>query len=259
LALTFVTHLPLPSQLMAPGLFVSVLVIVLAAFQSYKAAKEKIPQFKIGLWLFYLSFTPALLLWLFSQWRPVYLERALLPSHVVFCIWLAWVFIKTPAPKWIRLFMSGLLLIGMAVGLYEHYTYQGFPYAPYQAMDNSLSERVRPGDVIIHSNKITYLPALYFDSSLPQLFIIDIPGSKTDTLAEPTSVALGLRDAADIQTASINERSIWFVIFQKEIDEEAADGNPPNENLQYLLDHFQLSSTEAWGEIWLYHFQSAGQ
>lgn len=42
-----------------------------------------------ALWLFYLSFAPPLLLFLVSQWVPVYIERALLPSGVVFCIWLA--------------------------------------------------------------------------------------------------------------------------------------------------------------------------
>lgn len=36
------------------------------------------------LWLAYLAFTPPILLWSVSQFVPVYIERALLPSHAIF-------------------------------------------------------------------------------------------------------------------------------------------------------------------------------
>ena len=61
----------------------------------------------------------------------------------------------------------------------------------------------QPGDVIVHSNKLTFLPTHYYDRSLPQDFVADEPGSPSDTLAYPTQQALGLFATSDIATATL--------------------------------------------------------
>ncbi|MCJ7585949.1 MAG: hypothetical protein MUO30_14430, partial [Anaerolineales bacterium] len=88
-----------------------------------------------ALWLFYLSFSPPILLFIVSQWVPVYIERALLPSGVIFCIWLAWALFGTSLPVPIRNGLLVLLAISVTMGLYQHITYLGFPYAPYKALN----------------------------------------------------------------------------------------------------------------------------
>ena len=72
LLLTFITNLPLPNNWLPIALFISLMAVVLGVLQTIRIKNKE------GFWIFYLSFAPPLLLFLFSQWKPVYIERALL-------------------------------------------------------------------------------------------------------------------------------------------------------------------------------------
>ncbi len=251
LLLVYVTNLPLPNKLLFVGLFIALAVVAIAALQTFRQGNRNTN----ALWLFYLAFTPPLLLFLVSQWMPVYIERALLPSGVIFCIWLAWALFNTALPVPIRNGLLAMLTVGISIGLYQHIAYRGFPYAPYQNLDVSLRERVRPGDVIVHSSKLSLLPAAYFDQTLPQIFIADPPGGSTDTLAEATRKVLGLTTASDAESATRDARRVWFVIFKKSIEEAQTAGAATHPHLQYLNQHFKLIATEDWGELQVYLFE----
>ena len=251
LLLVYVTNLPLPNNLLFVGLFIALAIVTIAALQTFRRGNRNAN----ALWLFYLAFTPPLLLFIISQWIPVYIERALLPSGVIFCIWLAWALFDTILPAPIRNGLLALLTIGAAMGLYQHITYRGFPYAPYQELDASLREQIQPGDAIIHSSKLSLLPAAYFDRTLPQIFIADPPGGSTDTLAETTREVLGLTTASDVESATRDARRVWFVIFKKSIEEARAAGAATHPHLQYLNQHFKLIATEEWGELQVYLFE----
>jgi 4-amino-4-deoxy-L-arabinose transferase-like glycosyltransferase len=251
LLLVYVTNLPLPNNLIFVGLFIALAVVTIATLQTFRRGNRNAN----ALWLFYLAFTPPLLLFIISQWVPVYVERALLPSGVIFCIWLTWAMFDTPLPAPIRNGLLALLAIGVTMGLYQHVTYRGFPYAPYQELDASLREQIQPGDAIIHSSKLSLLPAVYYDQYLPQIFIADPPGSNTDTLAEATRKVLGLTIASDTEFATRDARRVWFVIFKKSIEEARAAGATTHPHLKYLNRHFKLITTEDWGELQIYLFE----
>ena len=251
LLLVYVTNLPLPDNLLFVGLFIALAVTSIGLLQTFRRANRN-PN---ALWLVYLAFAPPILLFVVSQWVPVYVERALLPSGVIFCLWLAWAMFNTTLPTPIRNGLLALLAIGISIGLYQHIAYRGFPYAPYQNLDVSLRERVRPGDVIVHSSKLSLLPAAYFDRSFQQIFIADPPGGSTDTLAETTREVLELTTASDVESATRDARRVWFVIFKKSIEEARAAGATTHPHLQYLNQHFKLIATEEWGELQVYLFE----
>ena len=251
LLLVYVTNLPLPNNLLFAGLFIALAVVSIGLAQTFRRANRN-PN---ALWLVYLAFAPPILLFVVSQWVPVYVERALLPSGVIFCLWLAWAMFNTTLPAPIRNGLLALLAIGISIGLYQHIAYRGFPYAPYQNLDVSLRERVRPGDVIVHSSKLSLLPAAYFDRSFQQIFIADPPGGSTDTLAETTREVLELTTASDVESATRDARRVWFVIFKKSIEEARAAGATTHPHLQYLNQHFKLIATEEWGELQVYLFE----
>lgn len=250
--LSYVTNLPVDEHWLPLALVVTLLVISLAAYQTYLALHRKLSAARRGLWLAYLAFTPPALAFIFSQWRPVYIERAFLPSGVMFWLWLAWALIATELPRVLRIFCLALLTAGIALGLVTHLTYAGFPYGPYQSLDASLRARVQPGDVIIHSNKLSVLPARYFDRSLEQHFIADPPGSSGDTLAPATQQTLGIQASPSLEAAVGDARRIWFVIYQRSIDEATEVGLDTDPHLAWLEAHFQRESIETWGPILLY-------
>jgi mannosyltransferase len=95
LLLTFVTNLPLPDSWLFPALFIALSVVAIGLLQTFRSSSRN----STALWLLYMSFAPPIFLFLFSQWVPVYIERALLPSGVIFCIWLAWSLFDTALPE----------------------------------------------------------------------------------------------------------------------------------------------------------------
>lgn len=247
LLLVFITNTPLPANLIAAALAIVLIIVIIGFIQTFRYTRQT--DSKEGLWLVYLSFAPPLFLFLFSQWRPVYIERALLPSGAIFCIWLAWVVTKTNLSKVVQYVLLGLLGISSALGLYQHVTYSDFPYGPFHELDLSLRQRMEPQDVIVHSNKLSMLPALLFDRDLPQSFIGDLPGSGTDTLALATQEVLGIRAEKDIQSATQNADRVWYIIYRQAIDEQKASGHSTHPDIEYLNSKYHLEAEESWQEL----------
>ena len=135
-------------------------------------------QAQHGLWLAYLSFTPPSLLWLTSQISPMYVERALLASHAIFCIWLAWAYTRQNC----RVPFNSLPLCSFCYqqgsGFYQHVTYKRFPYATARCHKSKhcKTDWTRRCD---HSLKQahSYLPSFYFDRDLPQSYLLDPVGA----------------------------------------------------------------------------------
>jgi 4-amino-4-deoxy-L-arabinose transferase-like glycosyltransferase len=244
LLLVFITNTPLPTSLVAGVLAMALIIVIIGLIQTLRYRRQT--NEKDGFWLLYLSFAPPLLLFLFSQWRPVYIERALLPSGAIFCIWLAWVIMKTNLPNAAQFALLGLLGISSMLGIYQHITYHDFPYGPFKGLDMSLQQRMELQDVIVHSNKLSLLPAMLFDRDLPQSFIGDQPGSSTDTLAVATQQVLRIKAESDIQTATRNAERVWYITYQRSIDEYEANGFPTQPDIKYLDSQYQLESEENW-------------
>jgi len=252
LLLFYLPHLPLPNKLLLPTLMISVITVALAVFQTMLARKKSLSNPRRGLWLAYLAFTPPLLLWLISQFVPVYIERALLPAHAIFCIWLAWAFTQTELPKPVQILGFGLITIAAVIGIFQHVNYAGFPYGPFSTLGRRIQSEYQQGDTIVHSNKLSYLPAFYFDPKTPQEYITDPAGSSTDTLAPATQEILQVHASNDIQTATLGKNRIWFIIYQQSIDEFTAQGYQNHPQLEYLAKNFNLEKVEEWGDLRLY-------
>jgi hypothetical protein len=224
---------------------------VIGILQTFRTPRQYSP----GFWLLYLSFTPPLLVFLVSQWVPVYIERAFLPSGVIFCIWLAWALFDTGLPKILRYILVAGLVISFSIGFYQHVTYRDFPYAPYQEIDRYLRSKTGQDAVIVHSNKLSLLPSVYFDRTLSQIYIADPPGSSTDTLAKSTQEVLGVNSVENIQMATFQTKDVWLVIFKKSIQESRAMGLDTHPHLQYLEQNFERVSVETLDDLQVFHYR----
>ncbi len=255
--LSFVTNLPVPDNWLLGALFVTIFVLVLGLWQTFRilrARQHATNNERIGLWLLYMAFAPPLFLFLISQWQPVYIERALLPSGLIFLAWLGWAFSLTGMPRPIQIFAYSLLIGGMLFGVYNHITYAGFPYAPYADLNEHLAENSTEADVILHANKLTMLPMVYYGRDLPQRYLADPPDSGADTLAPATQEILGLIAEADIDTAVGNAWRIRFVIFEKAIEEYQHLGYSIHPQIQWLNSHFKQTEISNWGDLLVFEF-----
>jgi hypothetical protein len=148
----------------------------------------------------------------------------------------------------------GLLLVVYAAGIFQYMTYVDFPYGPFREMDAYLNKNRQAGDVVVHSNKLSLLPAIYFDRGLPQEFVADAPGSQSDTLAPSTQEVLGVAERPDIEDASYQATRIWLVIFKRSIDEYIRAGYPTHSHVAWLNEHYRLDHEEDWGSLKLYMY-----
>lgn len=259
LLLRFTTNLPLPSAWLLPGMLVAFLAVALPAYQTIKAARQKLPGYRAGLWLAWMSILPPLSLWLFSQWTPVYVERGLLASHALFCAWLAWALARSGMPRAIRFVVAGLLVFAAGLGLQQLLTNNGYGGDPLKAITAEIQAGLQPGDRVVHSNKLSYLPMFYFDPTLPMNYVTDVPGGSTDTLSVSTRRVLGLNAADDIRSALEGSDRVWFVIYQKSIDEYLEAGYETHADLIYLSQHYRLLGQSDFGGILLVEFEKAAQ
>jgi len=256
LLLSFITNLPLPDNWLPIALFVTFFVVAIGFWQTLKAWRQADVDFRGGLWFLYLALLPPMLLFSFSQWQPVFIERALLPSGLLFLMWLGWALSRTGMPRAIQYSAFLLLVGGMLMGFYNHVNYAGFPYAPYADLDGYLADHSSEDDVILHSNKLTMLPMVYYDRDLPQRYLADPVGSGADTLAPATQEVLGFFAEPKISAAVGDARGVWLVIFQRAIEEYQALGYDTHPQLQWLNSHSNLKEISNWGDLRLYEYSN---
>jgi len=256
----------LPTWLLAPALFFSLLLLVIISFelvrQRQAPSSQQANATDVSLLpapyslLLSLTLVPILLTFLASQIQPIYIVRALLPSALMYYLLVASVLIAGSVPKpvkWGLLLPSGLIIV---VSLVNHYRYAEFPRPPFDEAAAFLRAHYQPADVIVHSNKLTFFPMYYYDRSLPQEFISDEPGSPSDTLAYPTQQALGLFATSDITTATLGHERVWFVIFRRAIDEYRAADYSDHPQRAWLEQYYTLVSVTSLNDLDVYEYQS---
>lgn len=255
--LSFVVNLPLPGAALPTGLAITCIVIAIALKQNISEWQKQLTESRQAAWLLYLSTMPMLLMLIVSQKYPIFIERALLPSGVMFCIWLGWALYHTPMPQPVRVTITALLLTGFSIGQWIHQTYAGFPYGPYREMSVFISQNLQPNDLVVHSSKLTALPGIYFNPSLPQVFIADPPNSPTDTLARTTQSILQVQSIESPNVLPQNTQRVWLVIFESSIEEYQLAGFETHPHLAYFNRDYAQVELRTFGEVRLYLYEKS--
>jgi len=187
-----------------------------------------------------------------DDYFPIYVERAVLASGALYMIALSWSFSKMQR---IPSLLLGLLFgVVTLCGIWTHFTYAGFPYAPYEQLAYRLAEEVEADGVIVHSNKLTYLPGIAYDRQLRQQFVADLPDSGNDVFALSSQEALGLFAMCDLATAVGDTPRVWLVIFEQAIEEYRAVGEATYPHLAWLEAHYTLDGVRHFDDLLLYEF-----
>lgn len=250
--LVFVGGLPLFPWVLVLGLIGTVLATALAVLGTVRAWRAGDPRAGRAAWCLYLAALPPALMFAFSYWQPVYLERALLASGLCFLLWMGWGVTRPQLGALYRRTAAAALATAFFAGLLGTYTYRGYPYAPFAQLAWTLrggSERV------VHSNKLSALPVAYYDRGRAPTYLADPPGSGSDTLALATQQVLGLLAEPDIETAAAGADRIALVVFDRELQDYRSLGFAEHPALKWLGDNYDRAGTEAFGELRVYHFE----
>ena len=254
LLITFVSGLPIRVGWTMVLFAVAMLVLVFGGMGTVRILKsEEKSEISVG-WFAYLAFVPPVLLWLVSQVRPVFIERALLASAVMFSVWVGSIIASQLTPGIEKSLLAGLMLLGAFSGIAEHVEAAGFPYAPYQEIGQRLISELDGQENIIHSNKISFLPMYYYFGDEVQTFVADEEGSAFDTLALPTQRVLGFSESPSLEAAIGERDAFYFLIFQAAIDELMEAGLEEHPHLAWLYENYEVDSMETVDDLLIYHF-----
>lgn len=244
-------NLPLPPWLVPGAVVLSFVLLAIVLFESWKLRKSA-SSLSLPLALFIV---PPTALFLISQLRPVYIVRGLLPSALAYYVVFAVALVRGGMPRAIRVGLLTPAGVVVALALFFHYNYAEFPRPPFDRLDVYLAEHIRPGDIVVHSNKLTFFPAYYYDRSLPQVFLADPPGSGSDTLAYPTQEALGLFATPEVDTAVDGHKRVWFVIFPRELSDYERLGLPQHPALAWLERSYERAAKTSFNDLDLYLYE----
>lgn len=256
--IAFTVNLPLPASWLPAGLAVALGAGALATFQLARAVRLGSPEARSAMWLLYLGLAPLALMFAISQWQPVYIERALLPSALMFVCALVYALVHAGMPKSVSVVVLGAWGLVAAVSLQFHYTTDAFPNSPFQTAVAFLRAQDLSQARIVHSNKLSMLPSVYYDRSLSQAYVADPPGSGSDTLALPTQDVLGLLADPDIESAVGAASTVYLVIFERAIAEFVEQDQPTHPHLAWLEAHYQRHTVHRFNDLLVYEFVRQG-
>lgn len=149
-------------------------------------------SFEIALLLTYWLGVVALVLVISYVFAPIYLERSLIGVSAAFYLLLARVIQTARRPAyWLLLLIPGLIALFGSLGFY----YFSREYTTHYENDQAASQlkaNYKPGDVTLHSSKLSYQPFAYLKAPGPQFVAPEEPGNIHDDLSPATLSAIGM-------------------------------------------------------------------
>lgn len=244
------TQLPLPGIWLSVGLAVSLIVLIFIALETYRLWREgRMPGLIVS-----LAFFPPLILFIVSYiMRPVFVTRGFLAAVTAF-LGLAGIIIAGRWPRLPAWLVLAGFIIGALIGLPLQYSFQEFPRSPYQAAMVDLSSKVKPGDLILHDNKLSFFPSHFYAPDLQQRFLMDEPGSMNDTLAIASQQAMGLFPQNNLEQAVGGANHIFFIVFETTVQEYQQSGRLDHPQLAWLGAHFQMVGNAIYNDLLVYEF-----
>jgi hypothetical protein len=211
----FHTDLPVPRNMLAMAVAVTILFL---AIVGYELARSWRRDARIQLLTTFACFPPLLIFALSYIMRPLFVPRGFILSSLAYYI-LAAVILAGRAPRFVRGILLVSFVLAALLALPSTYTFDEFPRSPFRPAARFLRAQVQTGDVILHDNKLSYLPMYYHARDLPQAFLPDEPGSHNDTFAPDTQDAMMIWPVEGLQEITQDASRLWFVFFARAVDE----------------------------------------
>ena len=246
----FCAALPLPGIWLIIGAILSLQITVMVIIEGLRRSNR---DSGLSLLAAFAILPPVLLFVVSYIMRPVFVPRAFIFSSLAFYAIAGGLVVKK-WPKGPGVLIGAGFILAACVALPYQYTFNEFPRSPFEQASTYLTKKIQPGDVVIHDNKLSYFPFLYFERSLPQAFLADAPGTANDTLAFPSQQAMQIFPASDIQSAVGSHARVYFVVFRQTIQEYLAGGYSDHPQLAWLKQHYHLQGQVAFNDLEIYQF-----
>jgi mannosyltransferase len=206
-------------------------------------------------WLFGLGvFLVPLLLFAASYlMRPIFVPRGFITAMLLFAGMAGMVIsrVQNTAFRWI---LGCSAVLAAVLSLPSQYLHQTFPRSPFDEAIRETGGRITEQDVILHDNKLSYLPAYIYHPAIPQVFLADAPGSHNDTLAPQSQQAMQVIPTRSVEDAVKGYQGVYFVVFEKTLEDYRALGVTVHPVLAWLDEHYKFVDRSAYQDLLVYHY-----
>lgn len=203
----------LPDWLSIHGVVLAFGTTVIAAFTLRNQFVKLAP-------LFGLAFAPPLLLTLISAlWRPVLLDRALLPSGAA--VGMLWGIAATELPSWGKKVYAAFALPVIVLIVLSYYIDPTRQRARFDPVVNLIKASWQEGDAIYHLSLSSYIGYDYLLPDLPA-FVLPDAGNLAASLSEQTKEGFGIKEhealISDIEAG--HYRRVWLFITESPVSSQ---------------------------------------
>lgn len=248
--LQYSMFLPVTGAVLVIASLLTVQSMVIVALETWKMRKTPGVGLLVTVWLG----LPILLFIVSYGMRPIFVPRGFIFSMLAYAVLAGWIIAK----RW-KTFVGPFLLIASLsatlLTLPSLYTFSAFPRSPIQAATQYLTEQSVSSDLILHDNKLSFFPSHFYNPALEQSFLADEPGSHNDTYALASQEAIGLYPSMNVADLTVNKNRVWFVVFQKAIQEYKDMGTKVHPVIANLEQTYQLIDQREFGDLIVMRFE----
>ena len=243
-----IATLPLPMRWLYFAAFISLTLVVLVIIESWRRRKESGVQF---LALSVLS-SPVIIIALSYLMRPIFVPRGFIIANLAF-YGLAGILTAHKFPKGVGILLSLFFIAASAISLPYQISFCQFPRSPFREAMLQLASTVKTDEVILHDNKLSYLPAHFYEPGLQQKFLPDEPGSHNDTFARASQEAMQIFPESNWRSAVNGKVGVYFVVFTQTINEYKSMGLP-HPVVDEINREWHLEQHTVLNDLEIYHF-----
>ncbi len=251
------TDWPLDGIWLMVALYLSLVIFIFITWEAARTvwdfARKKDPGTSRILLVSMAVVPPVLLFAVSYVTRPVFVPRGFLAATIIYLA-IAGVMVARKWPRPISVIVAVGLVGAAMIGLPHQVAFDDFPRSPFQEAGSFLNGQVRPGDVVLHDNKLSFFPMEYFWPGLPQVFLADEPGSTNDTYAPASQKAIGLFPTPELAQAVNGVQTVYFVVFKETIREYQAAGME-HPQLVTLAKSFHQVSVYSFNDLDVFLFK----
>lgn len=246
----FTAGLPLNGVWLAVGAVLSLEVFALVTLELVRRSKGN--QGVLFMTLIALTL-PGVLFALSYVVKPVFVPRGFLLSSTAYYGLIGWTITQTWQKGGGKVILAGFLVAAL-IGLGNQYTFNEFPRSPLREAAAALVQDEQNDEIVLHDNKLSYFPCRFYEPDLRQVFLPDEPGSGNDTFAFQSQVAMDIFPAKNIQAAVGDARKVYFVVFERTLDDYQAIGVSDHPVLTWLSQRYSMSGQTSYGDLKVFTF-----
>ncbi|HEX2979559.1 MAG TPA: glycosyltransferase family 39 protein [Anaerolineaceae bacterium] len=248
----FTGALPLPTVLTVIVAVLSLWAFCLVTLETIRAVRR---NEAVLLAACFAVLSPVLLFIASYIMQPIFIPRAFLLSGLMYYALVGWLIARS-WPRGASILVAGAFLLAAGLSLPSFYAFNQFPRSPFAQSVRYLETVIQPGDVIVHDNKLSYFPAELYSRTLPQGFLADEPGSPNDTLSPVSAQVMGTFPVASLESAIAGKQRVYYVVFERTIQEYQSLGAADHPNLTWLADHYSQVDRRQFGDLDVYSFEN---